>query len=60
MQGGDIWDDFDHGSIVYVAEELGFYDDKHEMAPLNDPRWQNKIGKELLLFHLHTQLYNSL
>ena len=57
LQGGDIGDEFSHGDIHMAAELLGLHGDEYDLAPLDDPRWQSRIGKEFLEVHLRQQLH---
>jgi len=57
LQGGDIGDEFSHHDIQHAAELLGLHGDEYDLAPLDDPRWQSRIGKEFLEVHLRQQLH---
>ena len=58
--GGAIQEDYDHYNIHYTVGEFGLHGDENEMPPLDDPRWQSKIEKELLAFHFNPAPLSSL
>ncbi|KAF8586916.1 hypothetical protein K439DRAFT_1631209, partial [Ramaria rubella] len=47
--GGDIWDQYNKDDVLTLMEDLGVFGEGNtDLAPLDDPRWQTEIGKEIL------------
>jgi hypothetical protein len=57
--GGDISDDYNRNDVVYAMDELGLGSEDNALVPLDDPRWQSTMGKEILELHMSIQRYQS-
>ena len=52
--GGDITEDYPDSETRAVMEALSAWGNGEDVAGLDDPLWQNEIGKEILLAHMET------
>jgi hypothetical protein len=56
---GDIIVDYPQHVVTKALADLGLWERDDEEAPLDDPRWNSELGKEILECHFLLQFERS-
>ena len=56
---GDVTIDYPQPVVTKTLADLGLWERDDEEVPLDDPRWNSELGKEILECHLLLQLERS-
>ena len=58
LLNGDIHDDYPRDVITKTLEDLGLsnWQDEGDEVPIDDPRWDTELGREILNSHMRSKL----